>query len=101
MARVTLKSILSKKNDASSLVLSFIEQMNAHISIEDEKGIFLCGNPEYFLIYQHPVNVNDEIIGWVKGDEKAIHIAGFLHCWHKKNLKEKILAVKCWFYTRK
>ena len=41
MARVSLKKYsLKKKNDAFLLVLSFIEQMNAHISIEDEQGNF-------------------------------------------------------------
>ena len=95
MARVTLKSILSKKNDAFSLVLSFIEQMNAHISIEDEKGIFLGGNADILSTCQYPVNLQDEIIGWVKGDEKAIHIAGSAYPFGtKRNLKEKTLAAK-------
>ena len=79
MARVTLKNILSKKNNASALVLSFIEQMNAHISIEDEREILFMW--QYRNINSHtniPVKLQDEIIGWVKGDEKAIHIAALL-----------------------
>src|SRR5664279_5064643 len=92
MARVTLKSILSKKNDACFLVLSFIEQMNAHISIEDERGIFLCGNADVLSTCQFPVNLQKEIIGWVKGDEKAIHIAGLLTLLAQKEFERKNLG---------
>ena len=56
MVRVTLKSILSKKNNVSPLVLSLIEQMNAHISIEDESGILLCGNADVLTANKHPIN---------------------------------------------
>jgi adenylate cyclase len=92
MARVTLKSILSKKNDAYPLVLSFIEQMNAHIGIEDEKGAFLCGNSAILSAYNHAVNLHDEIIGWVKGDEKAIHIASLLTLLVQKEFERKNLG---------
>jgi adenylate cyclase len=92
MATVTLKTILSKKNDAFLLVLSFIEQMNAHITIEDEKGVFLGGNTNILSTCQYPVNLQDEIIGWVKGDEKAIHIAGLLTLLAQKEFERKNLG---------
>lgn len=92
MARLSLKNILSKKNDASVLVLSFIEQMNAHISIEDEQGKFLCGNIEVLSQYQHPVKLQDEILGWVKGDEKAIYIASLLTLLAQKDFERKNLG---------
>jgi adenylate cyclase len=91
MPKVSLKNILSKKNDVASLILSFIEQMNAHINIEDEQGKFLCGNMEQ-LQHQHPVKLEDEIIGWVKGDEKAIHIATLLTLLAQKESERKNLG---------
>ena len=98
MARVTLKSILSKKNDAYPLALSIIKQMNAHVSIEDENEAFLCGNPEILSQYRHPVKLNDEILGWVKGDDKAIYIASLLDLlaqkeFEKKNLGSEVLVL--------
>ncbi len=78
MIRITLKSILSKKNEACQLVLSLIEQMHAHISIEDEKGALLCGNTTILSENVHPVTIQSEVIGNVKGDEKAMHIASLL-----------------------
>ena len=92
MARLSLKNILSKKNDTSLLVLSFIEQMNAHISIEDDQGKFLCGNTVILSQYEHPVKLQDEILGWVKGDEKAIYIAGLLTLLVQKEFERKNLG---------
>ena len=73
-------------------MLSFIEQMNAHISIEDDGGIFLCGNADILSTCQFPVNLQEEIIGWVKGDEKAIHIAGLLTLLAQKEFERKNLG---------
>jgi adenylate cyclase len=92
MSRVTLKSLLSKKKEAFSLVNAFIEQMNAHITIEDEKQIFLCGNPVLLSQYNNPVKLNDEILGWVKGDEKAIYIAELLGLLAQKEFERKNLG---------
>ena len=92
MARVTLKSILSKKNDVSPLVLSIIEQMNSRVSIEDENGTLLVGNSGIVGEYQHPITVNEEIIGWVKGDEKATHVAGLLTLLAQREFERKSLG---------
>jgi adenylate cyclase len=92
MPRVTLKNILSKKNEASSLVLSLIEQMNAQITIEDENGIFLSGSEPLNSSYTHPIHLNDEIIGGVTGDEKAIYIARLLNLLVQKESERKTLG---------
>ena len=92
MARVSLKNILSKKNDVASLVISLIEQMNARITIEDEKGNYLCGNIEILSQHKYPVTLLEEIIGWVKGDEKAIHIASLLSLLAQKEFERKNLG---------
>ena len=92
MIRITLKSILSKKNEAYQLVLSLIEQMHAHISIEDEKGTLLCGNTTILSENIYPVTIQDELIGNVKGDEKAIHIASLLALLAQKEFERKNLG---------
>lgn len=92
MPRVTLKNILSKKNEAYSIVLSLIEQMNAQITIEDENGIFLSRNEPLHSSHKHPIHLKDEIIGWVTGDEKAIYIARLLNLFAQKELERKTLG---------
>lgn len=92
MPRLTLKNILSKKNNTEALTLSLIEQMNAHVSITDEKDIYLCGNKELLTQHEHPIKLQEEILGWVKGDDKSIHIAAFLRLLVQKEIERKNLG---------
>ena len=98
MPRVTLKNILSKKNHAEALVLSLINEMNAQLTITDEKNTHLCGNVGVSARYEHPVKLQDEIIGWVKGDEKSVHVASLLTLlvqkeFERKNLGNEVLTL--------
>ncbi len=98
MPKIILKNILSKKSNTEALTLLLIEQMKAHISITDEKNNYLCGNTELVTQYEHPVKLHEEIIGWVKGDEKAVHIASLLALlvqkeFDRKNLGSEVLVL--------
>ena len=98
MPRVTLKNILSKKNHTEALVLSLINEMNAQLTITDEKNTHLCGNVGASAQYEHPVKLQDEIIGWVKGDEKSVHVASLLTLlvqkeFERKNLGNEVLTL--------
>lgn len=92
MPGVTLKNILSKKNNTAALALSLINEMNAHISITDETNTYLCGNTEVLTQYEHSVKLQEEILGWVKGDEKAVHIASLLTLLAQKESERKSLG---------
>jgi len=59
MTGITLKNILSKKNNAAALVLSLIDEMKAHISITDEKNNYLFGNTEVLTEHEHPVKLQE------------------------------------------
>src|SRR5688572_3709759 len=91
MARFTLKNILGKKNEAAHLVLGFLEQLKAGVFIEDEKGNLILGTSTTSPVHQHPVLANDELIGWVKGDENAVIISTLLtHLSQKEAEKKKL-----------
>jgi adenylate cyclase len=92
MPGITLKNILSKKSNTAALALSLINEMKAHISITDEKNNYLVGNTEELNEYEHPVKLQEEILGWVKGDEKAIHIASLLTLLAQKESERKTLG---------
>ena len=92
MPRLTLKNILSKKNNTEALTLSLINQMKAHISITDESHTYLCGNKEVLTQHEHPIKIHEEILGWAKGDEKSIYIASFLTLLVQKELERKNLG---------
>jgi len=92
MARVSLKSVLSKKNDTYPLVLSLMEQMNASVVIEDDNGVVLCSTDTKVSGMRHPVQVNGETIGWVEGDANALPIARLLNLLVQKELERKNLG---------
>ena len=91
MSKLSLKNIIGKKNDAAALLHSMFEQLKATVCIEDENGKILLGNDTIAMDFQFAVTVEDEIIGWVKGDEKARIIARLLtHLSQKESEKKKL-----------
>lgn len=91
MTKLSLKNIIGKKNDASALLLSFLEPLKADVFIEDENGKLLLGNARENAPHQYPVTVDNELIGWVKGDDNANIIAHFLtHLSQKESEKKKL-----------
>lgn len=91
MTKFSLKNIIGKKNDASALVQAFLDQLKADVFIEDENGKVLLGNTREVPGYQCPVTLDDELLGWVKGDEKANIIAHLLtHLSQKESEKKKL-----------
>src|SRR5437868_11458932 len=98
MARLSLKNILSKKNDTSAFVFSFIKQINVPVSIEDENGKLLFKNDDTIANCQCPVKLDNEIVGWVKGNEKSASVADLLTFFiqkesEKKNLGNEVLGL--------
>ena len=91
MARISLKNIVGKKNDINAVVLGLIGQLNSEMWIEDEAGKVLLGNSKDTLNPSFPIKLDDEIIGWVKGDEKGFMIANLLaHLSQKETEKKKL-----------
>ena len=91
MARLSLKNVIGKKNEAASLLLSLMEQLNIVARIEDESGKILLGEAADPLAFVHPIILDDETLGWVKGDEKSIIITQLLtHLLSKEAEKKKL-----------
>ena len=66
--------------------------MKAHITITDEKHTYLCGNKDISTEHEYPVKLQEEILGWVKGDDRSIHIASFLALLAQKEFDRKNLG---------
>jgi class 3 adenylate cyclase len=92
MSKLSLKNIVSKKNGNYDLLFSFIEQLKADIKIEDDQDLFLAGNPMVKIDHSHPVLLDNNLLGWVRGDDKAEFIAAFLLFLAQKNLERKTLG---------
>ena len=91
MARVNLKNIVGKKNEVNAAVLALMNQMKEATWIEDEKGKIVVGNPNELSNSSFPVNIDDETIGFVRGDPNAIIIADLItHLVQKEAEKKKL-----------
>lgn len=96
MAKVSLKNIIGKNKEINSVLLDLISQLNLEIWVEDEKGKLLLGDQKELIKSTFPISLDDEIVGWVKGDEKGKIIASLLTQLlykeaEKKNLGSEVL----------
>ena len=93
MAKPGLKNIFGKKNASFDLIQSFLEQLKADISIEDENGKILAGNKQSAPVHQYPVSADNELLGWVKGDDNAFIISNLLTLLLQKEGEKKKVTV--------
>jgi len=94
MARVSLKNIVGKKNEVNAAVLALMDQLGETTWIEDENGKLLVGDLTGTPRSSFPVNLDNEIIGWVKGDERSIMIANLLGYLAQKEAEKKKLGTE-------
>ena len=92
MPKVSLKHIIGNKNGNVHSVQSLLDQLKADVMIEDEKGKYLSGNVDAIPKHQVPVQVEDEILGWVKGDDKTEIVAMLLSLLGQKEMERKKLG---------
>jgi class 3 adenylate cyclase len=89
MARISLKNILSEKSESFALVSSLLEELKAAVYIEDHSGKIILGKPTADVILELPVTLEDETIGWVKGDDKVPVIASLVNLLVQKESEKK------------
>ena len=94
MARVNLKNIIGKKNEVNAAVLALLSQLNDTTWIEDENGKLLLGNQAGTSVFSFPISLDNEIIGWVKGDENSLMIANLLAYLAQKEAEKKKLGTE-------
>jgi len=92
MIKLSLKTILSKKNETASVIASVIERLNAGIWIEDDSGNTLLGNRLEAYKVEQVIKVDNEPVGLVRGDEGVNIIAAILSQLIQKEAEKKKLG---------
>jgi adenylate cyclase len=91
MAKLSLKNVIGKKNETAAFLGSFLDELKTDVFIEDENGNLLMGNAKENPGYRSAITLDNEIIGYVQGDEKADIIARLLtHLTQKESEKKKL-----------
>ncbi len=92
MARLSLKNIVGKNQPLHAIVEGLILQSNSPVWIEEANGKLLLGNTGEHPEIAFPVFMQDEILGWVKGDEQGRTIAELLNELVEKDVEKKKLG---------
>ncbi len=91
MARISLKNIVGKKTETRSAIPPLIDALKCQVWIEDEKGNILAGEKKESETLEYPVRFENEVIGYVKGDEQVNIIGSLLdHLVQKEGEKKKL-----------
>ncbi|MGZ3852785.1 MAG: GAF domain-containing protein, partial [Flavisolibacter sp.] len=94
MSKISLKQLLGKNKELSSLLPSLINELGIEVWIEDASENLLMGTPVTPGSSSFPIISNDENVGFVKGDEKGVLIASLLSQLVKKEVEKKSLGAE-------
>jgi class 3 adenylate cyclase len=94
MARISLKNIVGKKTETRSAIPTLIDGLKCQVWIEDEKGNILAGDKIESTLLEYPVRFENEVIGYVKGDEQVYIIGGLLDLLVQKEGEKKKLGTE-------
>ncbi len=92
MARLNLKNIIGKNSGLDNIIGSLASGLSSPIWLEDQAGKILWGQHGGNDRAAFPVSLDEEIIGWVKGNEHATGIAGLLSYLLQKEAEKKKLG---------
>ncbi|HEX5651496.1 MAG TPA: adenylate/guanylate cyclase domain-containing protein [Chitinophagaceae bacterium] len=92
MSRLSIKNIIGKNTEVSTLVSSLVESLHARVFIEDEKGKLLQGEMIQDAEQEVAVMLDHEVCGWVKGDAHSGIIASLLTLLLRKEAEKKKLG---------
>jgi signal transduction histidine kinase len=92
MSHITLKSLLGKNKEATTVIANLLAAMGTSIGIEDTEGRLLLGEAGENSKTRCPVTLEGQILGWVIGDEKAESMAGLLTHLAGKEAEKKTLG---------
>lgn len=94
MARVSLKNSIGKNKAFNNVIQSLIDKLCLTLWIEDAEGKLLMGQVHVNNKTAIPVLLDDEILGWVKGDEQGKLIADLLTKLIEKDDEKKKLGAE-------
>ena len=89
MPRINLKNILVKNTEANALLTSLMEELKANVYIEDDAQKILFGKLTDIISHKQSIILDEEIIGWVKGDEKVFVITSLINVLIQKEVEKK------------
>lgn len=91
MPTINLKKVL-KNQETLYLINSLVTALNIEVNICDPEGNLLFGELNKNLTEQFIIKTNYQVLGWVKGEERATTIAKVINHIVKQELEKRLLA---------
>ena len=90
MARVNLKRLVNRKDDPASSILKLMQALDPSLCVVDADGTLLIGTA--IATEKHPIELDEQVIGWVTGGTQAGMFAGLLAQLAAREVEKKSLA---------
>ncbi len=95
MPQLTLKSILGKRSEITTWLNAWSEITKSLIAVEDVQHGYLFGTPEYKVQHTFSVSLDEDLVGYVHGDNNDISlVADLLSLTLKKEAEKKKLGTE-------
>ncbi len=94
MARLNLKNIIGKNSGLDNILASLAAELSSPVWLEDPSGKILWGEKNGNDVFAFPVSLDEEVTGWVKGNEHAKGIASLLSYLLQKEAEKKKLGTE-------
>ncbi len=91
MSRINLEKLVSQR-DISSLIDKFFAMSKVPLGVFDADSNLLLGQENKNTKEQHPITLEEKVIGWVKGNEASLLLASFLSLAAMREYEKKELA---------
>jgi len=93
--RIKIEKIISE-NRMSSVLNDVADSVNARATVRDVKGkvVKIFGNSNHTGNDKHPITVQDEICGWVTGNQNICCIASLISQFVHMEFEKKMLAAE-------
>ncbi|MDX1778231.1 MAG: PAS domain S-box protein, partial [Thermodesulfobacteriota bacterium] len=91
MSRINLEKLVSHR-DISPIIDKFFAVSKVPLGVFDANSNLLVGKEKKNTKEQHPITLDEDVVGWVKGDEGALLLASFLSLAAMREYEKKELA---------
>ena len=92
MGKLNLKSLIGRKNELNTILAPLAEALHAEFYVEDEAGRILLGKPDIQVTYHTPLLVENELVGYFRGNDSSASISSLVLTLIQKEAEKKKLG---------
>jgi len=92
MSKPILRNFLTKNKEVSTVIVALLNEINGGTYIQDAEGNLIMGNISDSAGESHPVMMEEDLVGYVKGNNKSQLVANLISVLASKESEKKRLG---------